>query len=90
MRANREALEESTPDTSRTIRHRYWATEEECERFQSVKGMRKRESLQTLGHPSIVWKGKDGTESWSYPWGTDWRVIIKNGVCTHIVINDGW
>src|SRR5437868_6715664 len=83
-------IDDPEPDTSKTIRLRRWATNAESNRFHSVNGMPRRKVLQTLGHPCQVKREADGTEVWSYGWGIDWRIFIKNGVCIDTWSNDGW
>jgi hypothetical protein len=81
---------DSEPDPSKANRLRNWATQEQADRFHSVKGMSRRKVLQTLGHPCSVAKDKGGTEVWRYDWGVDWRVFFREGVCTDTYSNDGW
>jgi hypothetical protein len=83
-------LRDPEPDPSRTVRLTRWATREEADRFCSLKGMTKRKVLQTVGHPWKIDKQPDGTEVWTYDWGIDWRLFFRGGVCTYVIINDGW
>src|SRR5947208_13573709 len=71
-------IDDTEPDTSKTVRLRRWATNAEANRFHSVKGMPRRMVLQTLGHPCDVRRETDGTEVWRYDWGVDWGLSFKD------------
>jgi len=89
-RVDLTVVRDDEPDPRRADRLVLTPGQKDLDRLQSVEGKPKWQVLRTLGHPTKVLRGKDGSQVWEYPWSACCQVFVKNGVCVRTYYTAGY